>query len=81
MAGVKMSSINSSKYSKAPRISGFKPPVRQLKATGLNIGGTSPHPSNKVKPVSEVDPAKKAKVPGFSKGGAVKKSGGCMCGK
>jgi hypothetical protein len=78
MVGVKMSSVNPGKYLKAPRIPGFKAPIHQLKTTGFNIGGGKPHPSNKIAPVKEVDPAKKAKLPKFSKGGAVKKSGGCM---
>jgi hypothetical protein len=64
--------------SKAPRVPGFRNPIRQLKSTGFNIGGSTPRPSNRVKPVKEIDPAKKAKLPKFSKGGAVRKSGGCM---
>lgn len=65
--------------SKAPRIPGFKPAVRQVKGKGMNFGMAKPRFGTKVDPVKEVDPAKKAKLPKFSKGGMVKKSGGCMC--
>lgn len=78
MVSVKMTSVNPGKYSKAPRVPGVRNAIHQLKTTGFNVGGGSPRPSNKVAPVKEADPAKKAKLPKFSKGGAVKKSGGCM---